>query len=83
MPQVVAMKWWSRQKGVPGKPRQQQQAKLRQVAQPGGASCATSLIAANEPVQTTEQARDIVFSYVRSFQNTVRLLKMLCLSCYT
>jgi len=36
MPQVVAMKWWSRQKGVPGKPRQQQQARLRQVAQRWG-----------------------------------------------
>src|SRR5437660_5343855 len=36
VPQVVAMKWWSRQKGVPGQQRQQQLVLLRQVAQRWG-----------------------------------------------
>src|SRR3989454_1360155 len=36
VPQVVAMKWWGRQKGVPGKPRQQQLVLLSQVAQRWG-----------------------------------------------
>ncbi len=36
VPQVVAMKWWSRHKGVPGKPRQQQQVLLSQAAQRWG-----------------------------------------------
>src|SRR3989440_1999029 len=36
VPQVVAMKWWSRHKGVPGQQRQQQQVLLSQVAQRWG-----------------------------------------------
>src|SRR5213080_3629349 len=36
VPQVVAMKWWSRHKGVPGQQRQQQQILLSQVAQRWG-----------------------------------------------
>ena len=36
VPQVVAMKWWGRQKGVPGQQRQQQLVLLRQVAQRWG-----------------------------------------------
>src|SRR3989440_8867794 len=32
IPQVVAMRWWQRHKGVPGKPRQQQHSLLSQVA---------------------------------------------------
>jgi hypothetical protein len=36
VPQVVAMTWWSRHKGVPGQQRQQQQVLLRQVAQRWG-----------------------------------------------
>src|SRR5437667_10871183 len=36
VPQVVAMKWWGRQKGVPGKPRQQQLVLLSTVAQRWG-----------------------------------------------
>ena len=32
VPQVVAMKWWSREKGVPGQQRQQQQSLLSQAA---------------------------------------------------
>src|SRR5436309_6600871 len=36
VPQVVAMKWWSRQKGVPGHQRQQQLVLLSQVAQRWG-----------------------------------------------
>jgi len=36
VPQGVAMKWWSRHKGVPGKPRQQQHVLLSQVAQRWG-----------------------------------------------
>src|SRR2546428_2282134 len=36
VPQVVAMKWWGRQKGVPGQQRQQQLVLLSQVAQRWG-----------------------------------------------
>src|SRR2546423_9379047 len=36
VPQVVAMKWWSRHKGVPGQQRQQQHVLLSQVAQRWG-----------------------------------------------
>src|SRR5437660_4449062 len=36
VPQVVAMKWWSREKGVPGQQRQQQHVLLSQVAQRWG-----------------------------------------------
>src|SRR2546421_6292494 len=36
VPQVVAMTWWSREKGVPGQQRQQQQALLSQAAQRWG-----------------------------------------------
>src|SRR5438105_947985 len=36
VPEVVAMKWWSREKGVPGQQRQQQQALLSQAAQRWG-----------------------------------------------
>lgn len=36
VPEVVAMKWWSRQKGVPGQQRQQQHVLLSQVAQRWG-----------------------------------------------
>src|SRR2546421_3664276 len=36
IPQVVAMRWWQRHKGVPGKPRQQQLVLLSQVAQRWG-----------------------------------------------
>lgn len=36
VPQVVAMKWWGRQKGVPGQQRQQQHVLLSQAAQRWG-----------------------------------------------
>lgn len=36
VPQVVAMKWWGREKGVPGQQRKQQQVLLSQVAQHWG-----------------------------------------------
>src|SRR5437667_1011176 len=36
IPQVVAMRWWQRPKGVPGQQRQQQQVLLSQVAQRWG-----------------------------------------------
>src|SRR5947199_4913244 len=36
VPQVVAMKWWSRHKGLPGKPRKPQQVLLSQAAQRWG-----------------------------------------------
>src|SRR5256886_12110279 len=36
IPQVVAMKWWERHKGVPGQQRQQQHSLLSQVAQHWG-----------------------------------------------
>ncbi len=36
IPQVVAMRWWQRQKGVPGQQRQQQESLLSQVAQRWG-----------------------------------------------
>jgi hypothetical protein len=36
IPQVVAMRWWGRQKGVPGQQRQQQHSLLSQVAQRWG-----------------------------------------------
>jgi hypothetical protein len=36
VPQVVALQWWSRQKGVPGQQRQQQQVLLSQVARRWG-----------------------------------------------
>ena len=39
VPQVVAMRWWGREKGVPGQQRQQQEALLRASIEGFGAGC--------------------------------------------